>query len=82
MNYFPKNTPANPGDLPNYLKDELQSIASALVQPAQVLLLAKSYAAPAKLREGMVVLADGTKWNPGSGAGYYGYRNGAWAFLG
>lgn len=32
--------------------------------------------------EGMVVLADGTNWDPGSGAGFYGYRGGAWNLLG
>lgn len=37
---------------------------------------------PSKRRDGMVVLADGTNWNPGSGAGYYGYQDGSWTFLG
>lgn len=37
---------------------------------------------PTKRRNGMVVLADGTNWNPGSGAGYYGYNAGAWVKLG
>lgn len=39
-------------------------------------------AAPAKLREGMIVGADGTNWNPGSGKGVYVYYTGAWHFLG
>lgn len=38
--------------------------------------------APARTREGMIVLADGTNWNPGSGAGFYGFRGGAWVLLG
>lgn len=38
--------------------------------------------APTKPRTGMVVLADGTNWNPGSGAGFYGYYGGAWVKLG
>ena len=38
--------------------------------------------APAKPREGMIRLADGTLWNPGSGSGFYGYRAGAWRLLG
>lgn len=38
--------------------------------------------APAKPREGWVVLADGTHWNPGSGAGMYRYQGGAWNFVG
>lgn len=33
---------------------------------------------PRQPREGMIVIADGTQWNPGAGAGYYGYRDGAW----
>lgn len=37
---------------------------------------------PTKARTGMVVLADGTDWDPGSGAGFYGYYGGAWHKLG
>ena len=36
------------------------------------------HVAPTKPREGMLVYADGTDWNPGSGAGYYVYYAGAW----
>ena len=36
------------------------------------------HVAPGKPREGMLVYADGTDWNPGSGAGYYVYYAGAW----
>jgi len=36
------------------------------------------HVAPPKPREGMLVYADGTDWNPGSGAGYYVYYAGAW----
>lgn len=36
------------------------------------------YVAPTKPREGMIVIADGTKWNPGAGAGTYVYRAAAW----
>lgn len=36
------------------------------------------YAAPVKPRDGMVVYADGTQWNPGSGKGTYEYRTSAW----
>lgn len=35
-------------------------------------------AVPKKLREGLIVIADGTNWNPGAGAGTYVYRSGAW----
>ena len=35
-------------------------------------------ASPVKLYEGLIVIADGVNWNPGSGAGTYVYRSGAW----
>ena len=37
-----------------------------------------TYVAPAKLQEGMIRFADGTRWNPGAGRGYYSYENGGW----
>lgn len=40
------------------------------------------YAAPDKPRDGMIVVADGTSWNPGSGGGPYCYFSGNWVFLG
>ena len=37
---------------------------------------------PRKIKTGMTVLADGTDWNPGAGAGVYTYYGGAWNRLG
>ena len=37
--------------------------------------------APKKPREGMIVIADGTNWDPGSGKGAYEYKSGAWVKL-
>jgi len=34
--------------------------------------------APQKPREGMIVAADGTNWNPGGGKGVYTWLAGAW----
>ncbi len=39
-------------------------------------------AEPPKPYDGLIVIADGTEWNPGSGVGYYGFYNGSWRFLG
>lgn len=64
------------------IKRELQNIAEALQSPNAALFLAPLAVAPLKPREGMVVMANGTNWNPGSGAGFYGYRAGSWRFLG
>ena len=30
----------------------------------------------------MIVMADGTNWNPGSGAGLYRYDGSTWVFIG
>lgn len=80
--YTPFPVPDDPNELPRYLREEFDRIAAALSLTNQgfreVL-----YVAPSKPRTGMVVIADGTSWNPGSGAGAYRYTaGGAWAFLG
>ena len=77
--YQPLPPPVGSGDLGIYLYQELQKIAAAVNKPSfdqynQVTL----YVAPTKPREGDTVKADGTKWNPGSGAGVYQYRSSAW----
>lgn len=36
---------------------------------------------PRKPRKGLIVYADGTNWNPGSGEGIYVYKS-AWVLLG
>lgn len=64
------------------IDQELRAVAEAMQQPNEALYLAMLYVAPSKPRDGMIALADGTNWNPGSGAGYYGYRAGSWRFLG
>lgn len=43
--------------------------------------LRERFAAPEHPREGMIVYADGTSWNPGQGEGAYIYKNGAWCRL-
>lgn len=42
------------------------------------------HTAPAKVRAGMLVMADGADWNPGSGEGLYrrNKANSAWVFIG
>ena len=71
-----------PGNVPEPMASELSKVANALDTGDAQLNLDMLYAAPKKFREGTIVLADGTRWNPGSGGGFYGYRAGAWRFLG
>ena len=79
--YAPGVVPENSEGMRPYLADELGKI-SAAIQLLAAGQIDKSYSAPAKPRDGMIRLADGTRWNPGSGAGVYCYRDGAWRFLG
>lgn len=64
------------------IDEEFSRIETALQDPAPFLMVSELNKEPDKLIAGMVVLADGTNWNPGSGSGFYGYRAGAWRFLG
>ena len=76
--YFPNQIA---GDLRLFLQNELQRIAEDLNTPQPSLKLAVSYSPPTKFGEGTIALADGTSWDPGSGAGFYGYRGGSWRKL-
>lgn len=80
--YVPRPVPQNKEDWPSFLDQEHRNIASSQAEPQIFLSLAMQYREPGKLKDGMIVLADGTSWNPGNGPGYYGYRAGAWRFLG
>lgn len=82
MSYIPRPAPSDPAQLPGYLFQELQNLQNALTAARQSIILAPVYAEPAKRPEGLVVYADGTTWNPGSGAGLYQWRGSAWAFIG
>ena len=69
--------------IPSHSADaEFQEVAKAMGRPQPFMLLATSYAAPGKPQDGMIVKADGTHWDPGSGAGFYGYSGSAWVLLG
>ena len=80
--YTPSAVPSSADDLAQFLTSELQSIARAFTSPEPYFVLSVLNAAPAKPRDGMIVRADGTHWNPGSGSGFYGYKSGAWSYLG
>lgn len=79
--YTPSDVPLDPKQIPDFLRTELLNLSQALVSQLEFIQLQTLYVAPPKPREGMVVKADGVTWNPGSGAGFYGYRAG-WRFLG
>lgn len=63
--------------------EDLRSVQDTLRNPDhESIFLAKLNAAPAKVGDGMVVYADGTNWNPGSGEGAYIYYAAGWNYLG
>lgn len=80
MTYTPRNVPQDPAQLPGFFMAELENIARSINTPIQR--LEPLYVAPTRPRDGDLVLADGTSWNPGSGGGVYCYRAGSWRFLG
>lgn len=79
--YEPRPVPDDVKELPGYLFKELLRL-SELVRTLASGQLDATYVAPNPARDGMIRLADGTQWNPGSGQGFYGYYNGAWHLLG
>lgn len=62
------------------LTSELEKLVQSLPEQEEIV-LSPLYRAPDKPRDGMVVFADGTHWNPGSGQGLYERRGGAWVKL-
>lgn len=69
----------DPAVLWRYLDRELVKISAAFAQSGRWE-MPTLHVEPEKPREGMIVQADGTDWDPGSGAGVYQYTGGAWVF--
>ena len=62
---------------------EFARVADALsLLETDGLILKEWNAVPDRLHNGLVVYADGTNWDPGSGRGVYAYENGSWLKLG
>lgn len=73
----------NTEELLQWLQGELLEIEAALDVPEHSRIqLVTLHAAPSKPREGDIVRADGTDWDPGLGEGVYEYTaGGAWSKL-
>ena len=80
--YRKRNVPGSAESLPAFLDQELSNIEQAQYGPFPFVRLEVVHNPPGRLFDGLVVLADGVFFNPGSGPGFYGYRGGAWRFLG
>lgn len=64
-----------------WLEQEFHNIRASMFEPVESVRLKTLYASPSRIYEDMIVLADGTSWNPGSGAGVYARVGGAWTKL-
>lgn len=64
-------------ELSNYVQRELLEVARSFEEVTEFRLV-KRHVPPKKLKEGLIALADGTNWDPGSGAGLYIYWAGDW----
>lgn len=83
MKTFPAlDVPDDPAAVPGFLRELVAQIREAAGRPDTFLELRPLAAEPARLREGMVIEADGSNFDPGSGAGLYVRRSGAWVFIG
>lgn len=64
-------------DLRQFVVEEFEKISKEFNEQIAVD-LRKVYREPERPRDGMIVSADGTSWNPGQGAGVYERVNGVW----
>lgn len=65
----------------SYVEEELKALSRSLVE-TPVLESRTISKEPKRPRDGMIVVADGTDWDPGSGAGAYARVAGAWVSMG
>lgn len=80
MAYTPENSPGLQG-LPEYIHREFLRISAEFGLIAEGRYWEPKARAPDKPREGQIVVADGTNWNPGAGKGVYEFKSGVWSKL-
>lgn len=81
MAYTPSNfIGSTPEEFQKWTQLELERLSRSL-QETIALDLRPVHREPDKPREGMIVYADGTDWNPGAGKGSYEYQGAAWVKL-
>lgn len=71
------NVPSDPEELQAFLVDILRQLEQIL---GEVHIVPVQHVEPDRLYEGMLVFADGTDWDPGSGRGFY-YYDAGWVQL-
>lgn len=82
MSYVPEEPLNNEENGVAYASRQLFRLSELFNSGFGFLVLAELSIEPKKVFVGMVVLADGTNWNPGAGQGVYAYYAAAWHKLG
>lgn len=77
---FPFGTSDDIKQTVELLKEQLTRL-SVKVSELEQSLLVEHHVAPAKVYEPMLRVADGSDWDPGSGAGLYLYLGASWTKL-
>lgn len=82
--YTPGQIPAGATleELKAWLAKELGRIQEAEQAAVDGVQLKVLHVAPKRIRDGLMVMADGTNWNPGTGQGVYTWYAGSWKKLG
>lgn len=77
--YVPEEVPHSEdiAALGAYIGRELARISNSL--QTGIMQFNVLHAEPIRLREGLLVMADGVDWDPGSGGGLYVYFGGSWS---
>lgn len=78
MKYQPTPAPNEFRALIEYISRELRRVADSMGTTVQLDVLHQE---PPLAADGSLVYADGTDWDPGSGAGFYGREAGTWVKL-
>ena len=78
--YARGQVPLDVDDLTFFVDEEFKAIEDAFsgLSQQQLISLRQRYSEPNRPRDGDIVHADGTEWDPGSGKGLYIYSDSAW----
>ncbi len=68
--YSPNPVPSDPKDLPRYIFEEFLKLQGALEENPTTFIEVKN-TTPSRKKQGDIVYADGTNFDPGSGEGIY-----------
>lgn len=79
----PGTAPTDSQEFRAWLLDELRHIGDAFSEiNTDTWRLKEWNQEPDKLYDGLLIFADGTNFDPGSGRGFYGYYDAGWHILG